>query len=182
MLIAVCGLAGAGKTTTVDLLEQLGKGARVYVGAFVTAEVERRSLPATPENERQVREELRRADGMEALAKLAWPTVGAILDAGRIALVDAIYCIEEFEFYRARCAHRLVRIAIETTRYERERRLAIRALRPLDADALSKRDTFELDNLGLARVMAEAEHSLTNDGSLDALENTLKALASDFHP
>ena len=129
MLIAVCGLAGAGKTTTVDMLEQLGKGARVYVGAFVTAEVERRRLPATPENERQVREEVRRVSGMDALAKLAWPTVGAILDTGRVALLDAIYCIEEFEYYRARCARKLVRIAIETKKQERERRLAIRAAR-----------------------------------------------------
>jgi dephospho-CoA kinase len=181
MLIAVCGLAGAGKTTTVDVLEHLGKGTRVYVGAFVTAEVESRSLPATPENERQVRDELRRAGGMDALAKRAWPTVEAILDAGRVALVDALYCVEEFEFYRARCANKLVRIAIETEKQERERRLAIRASRPLDADALTKRDAFELDGLGLARVMAEAEHSINNNGPLHALENALKALASSFH-
>lgn len=180
MLIAVCGLAGAGKSTSVEMLEQLGQGARVYVGAFVTSEVERCGLPATPENERQVREQLRNADGMDALAKLAWPTIGAILEAGRVALVDAIYCIEELEFYHSSCAHRVSCIAIETTRREREFRLAQRALRPLNADALAKRDAFELGQLGLAKVMSEAQYSLSNDGSLDALKNALKTLASGF--
>lgn len=181
MLVAVCGLAGAGKTTVVDMLEQLGEGARVYVGAFVTAEVERRGLSATAQNERQVREELREAGGMDALAQLALPTIGGILDAGRVALVDAIYCVEEFELYRARFGDGVIRIAIKTTKPERERRLAVRTLRPIDAEAFAKRDEFELDRLGLAGVMSAAERTLGNDGSLDDLECSLKRLAATLH-
>jgi dephospho-CoA kinase len=176
-IIAVCGLAGAGKTTSVDVLERLGEGARVYVGAFVTAEVERRGLSATPQNERQVRQELREKGGMDALARMALPTISGIIDAGRVALVDAIYCAEEFELYLTHFGDSVVRVALETRRGERERRLSVRNLRPISAEALASRDEFELVKLGLGRVMAEAEHSLENNGSLDDLENSLKQLA-----
>ncbi|MER8665286.1 hypothetical protein NKH34_29765 [Mesorhizobium sp. M1148] len=165
-------MAGAGKTTTLEILERLGEGARIYVGSFVTAEVARRGMAATPQNERLVREELRAFGGMAVLAQLAFPTINGIISAGRNALVDAIYCVEEYQFYLERC-DRVVRIAVETAKPERERRLAVRALRPLDADALTKRDEFEMSNLGLAGVMAAAEHRIINDGSLDDLERAL---------
>lgn len=177
MLIAACGLAGAGKTTTLEILERFGVGAKVYVGSFVTAEVARRGMAATPEGERRVREELRASGGMAALAQLAYPTISGILDAGRVALVDAIYCVEEYEFYRERCSDRVVRIAIQTAKTQREQRLALRALRPIDAEALTKRDEFELAQLGLADVMAAAEHTIVNDGSLNDLESALQGLA-----
>lgn len=177
MIIAVCGLAGAGKTTTLDVLERLGVGAKVYVGSFVTSEVVRRGLEATPENERLVREELRVASGMAAMAQLAFPTIVGILNAGRIALVDAIYCIEEYAFYKERCSESVIRIAVKAARHERERRLAARLLRPISADALNKRDEFELSQLGLADVMAAAEHTIVNEGSLNDIERTLQPLA-----
>jgi dephospho-CoA kinase len=122
MIIAVCGLAGAGKTTTLDILERRGAGAKVYVGSFVTAEVVRRGLEATSENERLVREELRASSGMAAMAQQAFPTIEGILNAGRVALVDAIYCVEEYEFYREHCSDRVIRIAVKAAKHERERR------------------------------------------------------------
>lgn len=180
MLIAVCGLAGAGKTTCLDMLERLGEGAKVYVGSFVTAEVSRRRMAATPQNERLVREELRASGGMAALAHLAFPTIRGILDAGRVALIDAIYCKEEYEFYLGRCSSNIIRIAVETVKPERELRLAARALRPIDAGELTKRDEFELTQLGLADVIDTAEHKISNDGSLADLERTLQQLVGSL--
>ena len=177
MLVAVCGLAGAGKTTAVDILEGLGAGARVYVGAFVTAEVAHRRLPPTPQSEREVREDLRASGGMAALAWLALPTIEGILEAGRVALVDAIYCVEEFALYRERLGDQVVRISVEAEKWHREERLAIRTLRRIDAEALAKRDEFELAQLGLGAVLAAAEHRVINDGTLDDLEHTLQRLA-----
>lgn len=117
---------------------------------------------------------------MDALARMALPTISGIVDAGRVALVDAIYCAEEFELYHAHFGDKVVRVALEARRVERERRLSIRNLRPIDADALANRDKFELIGLGLGSVMAEAEHTLGNDGSLDDLESSLKQLAASL--
>jgi len=176
VLVAVCGLAGAGKTTTVDLLERLGRGVRVYVGAFVTAEVERRGLPASPGNEREVREDLRKQGGMDALARLALPTIRAIVSTGRVPLIDAIYCVEEYDLYKVSLDDAIVRLAITATKSERVQRLAARGLRPINADELTKRDAFEFDQLGLRAVISAAEHTIDNDGTLNDLEASLKRL------
>ena len=165
-----------GKTTSVEVLEGLGRGARVYVGAFVTAEVERRGLPPNPQSERQVRGELREEGGMAALARLALPTIAAIRQAGRVPLVDAIYCAEEYELYRTTFEDAIVRLAINAPRSERVKRLAARNLRPINDGELAARDAFEFDRLGLETVISAAEHAVTNDGTLDDLEATLKRL------
>lgn len=176
MLVLICGLAGAGKTTCLEILESLGGGAKVYVGSFITAEVIRRGMESTPESERVVREDLRAAHGMEAFAQLALPTIHGILEVGRVALVDAIYCAEEYDFYRQHCSSQVVRIAVDTARSERQKRLQTRLLRPIDSSSLDKRDEFELTKLGLADVMAAAEYKISNNGSLSDLDYTMKCL------
>lgn len=177
MLIAICGLAGAGKTTSLDILEGIGAGAILYVGSFVTAEVASRGMPATPQSERLVRDEIREADGMAAFAQRALPTINGILEAGRTVLVDAIYCAEEYEFYRKNCDNQVVLIAVETAKCERERRLSVRTLRPIDSDALAKRDEYELTRLGLADVIEAAEYKIVNNGSFEDLERALERFA-----
>ena len=137
-------------------------------------------MPTTPQNERLVREELRVTGGMAALAQLAYPTISGILDAGRVALIDAIYCHEEYQFYSGRCGDRIIRIAVETAKPERELRLAARALRPINAGELNKRDEFELTQLGLADVIDNAEHKISNDGSMVDFEQTLERLVGSL--
>lgn len=172
-LLGLCGLAGAGKTTAIDLLEQRGRGVRVYVGAFVTAEVEKRGLPRGPASEKLVREELRLSEGMDTLARRALPTIHGILAAGRAALLDAIYCVEERDIYLLEFGKRLITVAIETSVQNRAARLSVRNQRPLGAAELEDRDQYEIKRLGTPVVMAEADHRLGNDGSLNEFEQTL---------
>lgn len=138
MLIGLCGLAGAGKTTAIEILQQHGHGMRVYVGAMVTAEVKRRDLPLTPESEKLVREELRSIDGKGALAQRALPWIHATLAAHRIALVDAIYCEAERDIYRAEFGQRFAMVAVETSVDNRAARLTVRNLRPLSTADLNR--------------------------------------------
>lgn len=178
MLIALSGLAGAGKTTAIAELERLGVGARVYVGAFVTSEVEARGLPATPACEKKVREDLRNNEGMDALARRALPTIQGMLSAGRVALIDAIYCVEERDFYQQHLGEHLTCLAVQTSAANRAARLSARNLRPLSPADLAARDRYELDRLGIAAVLEGAEHRLANDGSLDDLEQALRGFAT----
>ena len=180
MLIALSGLAGAGKTTAIADLERRGVGARVYVGAFVTAEVLRRGLPPTPACEKRVREELRVTEGMDALARRALPTIRGMLSAGRVALVDAIYCLEERDFYQAALGEELICLAVETSAAIRAARLALRNQRPLSAAELDERDRYELERLGMAAVLAGAGHRVPNDGGLEDFEQALGRFAALF--
>lgn len=172
-LIGLCGLAGAGKTTAIDLLERRGRGVRVYIGAFVTAEVERRGLPRGAVSERLIREEMRISEGMDALARRALPTIHGILATSGAALLDAIYCAEERDLYLREFGRRLVTVAVDTTVANRADRLSVRNQRPLSAAELADRDRYEINRLGIAGVMDRADHRLGNDGSLHEFEQTL---------
>ncbi|RMB54628.1 dephospho-CoA kinase [Sphingomonas sp. PP-CE-3A-406] len=173
MLIGLCGLAGAGKTTAIEILQQHGHGMRVYVGAMVTAEVKHRGLPRTPASEKLVREELRSAEGMGALAQRALPWIHATLSTHRIALVDAIYCEAERDIYRAEFGQKFAMLAVATSVENRATRLSIRNLRPLSPDDLATRDRYEIERLGTTQVMDLADHTICNDGSLDEFEQAL---------
>lgn len=81
MLIAVAGLAGAGKTTAIDHLESLRAGRQVYVGELVLNEVRARGLEVNPENENLVRLDLRHTRGPEAFAAL-------VLREGTLIYID----------------------------------------------------------------------------------------------
>jgi dephospho-CoA kinase len=178
MLVALAGLAGAGKSTVIELLERSGAGVRIYVGSFVTSEVLRRGLTITPANEKRVRDEIRSDEGMDALARRALPEVNKVISSGRTALVDAIYCAEERSLYEREISGGLVCLAVETSAVIRASRLAARSERPICAVDLSDRDAYELKTLGLGTVISSAHYRLSNDGTLSDLEHSLRRLVA----
>jgi dephospho-CoA kinase len=179
VLIAVAGLAGAGKTTAVQYLQSRGVGQLVYVGAYVRAEVQRRNLAPTPENEQAVRQSLRDELGREALAKMAVHNLQARNQSERI-LLDAICVKEECDFYRAVLGLNVLIIGIYASFDIRANRLEMRGSRPLSADQLRQRDRFECKNLGLEDVLSTSEYRLTNEGSLKAFESKLDVIAAEW--
>src|SRR4029453_18710221 len=64
--LALVGMPGAGKTLCAKHLEAKGYF-QFRFGGIVVGEVTRRGWPITPENERIVREELRRDEGMDVM-------------------------------------------------------------------------------------------------------------------
>jgi dephospho-CoA kinase len=174
MLIAVAGLAGAGKTTAIDHLESLGAGRRVYVGELVLNEVRAQGLEVNPENENSVRLNLRRTHGAEAFAALAVPVVLDILSSGENALLDAIFSIEEHHHFRQQCSNPVVLLGIVASFDLRANRLRRRSHRTLSRDQLKIRDETDQTKLGLDRALAEAQHKIVNERSLEAFKEELE--------
>ena len=182
MLVAFSGLAGTGKTTAIDILASNGYGSGIYVGGFVTAEVDRRGMPIGSRSEKLVRESLREEGGMDALARLAVPQIESILNAGGTAFVDAIYNQEERILYESVFEKQLVCIALETALAERIVRLGKRPDRPLDPPEIEVRDDFELTQLGLGEVIKTSNHLIANNASLEDLKKALVAVANVSFP
>jgi len=178
VLIAAAGLAGAGKTTALTQLAAMGAGHYVYVGGIVSAEVERRGLSSCPDTERLVRAELRRTEGPAALASRAAPDLRRRLDAGETLLIDAICNPEEAAFYCATFADALVILALETPYALRAERLGARPVRPLSAEQLSARDSYELTQLDIGKVLGDADVTIDNGGTLEQLEAQVRAFAT----
>jgi dephospho-CoA kinase len=179
-LVAVAGLAGAGKTTATDHLESIGLGRRVYVGALVLNEVRRQGLQVGAENEKLVRVALRRSNGPHALAALAAPVVMDILGSGTNVLLDAIFNIEEYRHFEELCGNQVFLLAIAASFDVRADRLQHRCLRALTKDQLKARDETELNVLRTDLVFAEAPYRIVNEGSLDAFKAELERFWGDL--
>jgi dephospho-CoA kinase len=174
-LIAVTGLSGAGKTTAVDYLKNVGVGEKVYFGDIVLNEVRARGLALTAENERSVRLDLRSQHGLGALAIRAGPIVTGLLNDGLNLLVDAIFAIEEYQHLQTCCGNSTpVLLAIEASFETRSRRLLSRAERPLTPEELRIRDQTEIANLGTGKAIAAAHHRIVNEESIQTFYGNLK--------
>lgn len=175
-LVGVAGLAGAGKTTAVQFLSGLSGGKVVYLGEVVIEEVLARGLPATRENERKVRLELREQNGSAALAMLYADRVTQLIVSAVSVFVDAIFVKTEFEVLKSRDpAGSAYLLAIEASFDLRCDRLASRADRPFSPGELAERDETELSRLGTGAVIAAASHTIRNEGSLQDFHARLTA-------
>jgi dephospho-CoA kinase len=176
VLIALTGLAGAGKSTAIAHLESGGIGTRYYAGSALSEEIVRRGLAQTPDNERTVREELRQTFGMAVFAERALPYLLEHCGA-QTALLDAIYCVEEYDCYRAHFGARLMLIAVTAAPVIRHARLAGRPDRPIAPDKAHDRDRFELTKLRIGQVIDAADHTIENESSLAEFKQALDVLA-----
>jgi dephospho-CoA kinase len=175
-LIAVTGFSGAGKTTAINYLSDIGVGQKIYLGQVVLDEIITRGLPPGPESERLVRSEFREQYGAGALAILASKTIEAHFARNANVLVDAVFEEAEYLFLQdlcSKCASPHL-LAIEADFEIRSERLATRTLRPLTRQQLADRDAFEVKNLGTQLAMTKASSRIANEGTLQSFERELQ--------
>ncbi|MBV6631799.1 MAG: AAA family ATPase [Alphaproteobacteria bacterium] len=166
MIIAAVGMPGSGKSVFSEELRRRGLPI-VYFGGLVLQEVRDRGLPATPENERAVREELREKHGMDAMAQLALPKLRTHLSTEKGVGIDGLYSFSEYKTLRAEFGEHLVLVGIVAPRSLRHQRLAEREVRPLTFDEARQRDIAEIEKLEKGGPIAIAEHYIHNHGDLD---------------
>lgn len=167
-LVGVTGHAGAGKTTAAKHLSTLTDGRYLYLGQAVLDEVCARGLPDTPENERQVRIDLRREKGPAALAIPYVDLVAECLGKGIPVFVDAIFNEEELDVFASCPPSGSARsLAIDASLDIRSARLARRPDRPFNSDELQKRDKTERERLRTDAVITSAEHRILNEGTFE---------------
>jgi dephospho-CoA kinase len=180
-VLAVVGLAGSGKSEATKIVAD-GHGYEVvYFGGVVVAEVERRGLEVNPANEKDVREDLRASEGMDAIARRSLPAIRAILDQGGRVAVDGLYSAGELSVLREELSVPVVTLAVHAPRWLRKQRLASRPVRPLTAQEVDTRDELEVANLDKAPPIALADLHVVNDSSVEELrervDGALRGLA-----
>lgn len=151
--------------------------ARIRFGDITDEEARKRGLPLNEHNERSLREELRREHGMAAYAKLSLPKIRGLLGTSDV-IVDGLYSWEEYTLLKGEYDHRFVVIAVWASPRTRYARLGKRPVRPLTpAEALS-RDFAEIENLRKGGPIAMADHTITNESTLTALQEQAEAIVS----
>ena len=172
-IIAVVGMCGSGKSELTDTFIANG-WRRVYFGGVTMSELERRGLPVTPENERNVREELRAKHGMAAFAVSLLPEIEAALEQGNVVL-DGLYSWSEYKYLSERLPVKVTLLAVVTNRALRYSRLETRNERPLTPEQAAARDYAEIENLEKGGPIADADVYLTNNGTKEEFKEKIAA-------
>jgi dephospho-CoA kinase len=175
-IVAIVGMAGAGKSAVTRIFEQNGFK-KVRFGDITDEEVRKRGLEINEENERRVREQLRAEHGMAAYAVLNIPRIDALLESSDV-VVDGLYSWEEYTLLKERYGNSLILVAVWSSPATRYRRLGTRAVRPLSLTQAASRDKAEIENSNKGGPIAVADFTIVNEASLEDLKNETNRVLS----
>ena len=168
-VLGIVGLHGSGKT---EVAKAMGKFdiPSIRMGDVVLEELERRGREINEANVAIIADELRRREGLGAIAKRCIPLIRARGEGKRAVVVDGIRGIAEVEEFRRVFGGDFYLIAVwanERIRYGRvESRRRIDDVRSLET--FRGKDRREL-GWGLGEAFALADFMILNEGTLEEL-------------
>ena len=174
MIIAVVGMPGSGKSTVSEYLKGKGFGF-VKFGQITLDEIKKRGLEPTEENEKTVREEIRKKHGPAAYAILIMQKVDELIKKGNV-VADGLYSWIEYLEFKKKYGNQLVILAVYAPPKLRYERLTKRSSdypdvgnRKFDEETIKKRDHAEIENLNKGGPIAMADFTIVNAGEKEDL-------------
>jgi len=175
-VVAIVGMTGAGKSEVARVFEEHGFK-KVRFGDITDEELKNRKLESNEENERYIRQQLRKKHGMAAYAKLNLPRIDSALKSSNV-VVDGLYSWEEYILLKGRYGEKLSVLAVCASPATRHARLAQRAERPLTLGGAANRDKSEIENINKGGPIAMADFTIVNEASLKELEKETELVLS----
>ncbi len=174
VVLAFVGMPGAGKSEAVQYLKNKNIPF-IRFGQFTDEGVKELGLPLTTDNERMVREKLRKSLGMAAYAIKALPKIKEILQSSDIVVLDGLYSWEEYILLKKEFpALTLIQIYAEPEiRYVR---LSQRKIRPVDYEKARERDIAEIEKLNKGGPIAISDHCIINNGEFNAMYREIEMI------
>ena len=164
-IIAIVGMCGSGKSVASEYLEKELNYKKVYFGGVTMKKLQEAGLEINPENEKMMREKLRKELGMSAYAKVLLPEIKELSKEHNVVL-DGLYSWQEYKVLIEEIPN-LKLIAIVTDKNIRYQRLEIREIRPLTNIEANNRDLSEIENIEKAPPIAYADYFIFNNGTID---------------
>lgn len=162
-LVAIVGMSGSGKSIASDYLESVGWN-KIYFGGVVLEQVKERGLEITPENEKKVREDLRKTYGMSAMATILLPRIKESIEK-QDTVLDGLYSWDEYKVLKEEFSDRLKLICVVTDKALRYQRVGMREVRPFNREEIERRDISEIENLAKGGPVAIADYFIFNNGT-----------------
>ena len=167
-IVAIVGMTGSGKTETAKLFADRDF-VRIRFGDITDKEVEKRGLELNEENERLVRELLRKEQGNDAYAKLNLTLIDTAAAKSDV-VIDGLYSWEEYKFLKAHYGDNFVVVAVFASPKTRYTRLSARKERGLNHGDAAGRDKAEIENINKGGPIAMADYAIINESFLNDLE------------
>jgi dephospho-CoA kinase len=175
-VVAVVGMAGAGKSEAARLFEENGF-IKIRFGDVTDEEVRKQGLELNEENERRVRELLRERYGMAAYAILNLSRIDLALKKSPV-VIDGLYSWEEYTSLKNYYGKNFYVVAVWASPKIRYARLVARAERRLTLEEAAGRDKAEIEKLNKSGPIAIADFTILNESSLKNLEKEVKRTIS----
>lgn len=177
-ILAFVGLPASGKSEGSKISRDMGITV-VVMGEVVREEVEKRGLLPTDENVGNVANDLRKAEGDDAIAKRCIPRIKE--KNTNLIVVDGIRSMAEVERFKEVFSDDFKLIRTETQLEKRYHRIKKRGRSDdiYDLDELINRDKREL-GWGLKEAMNSADVVLENEDTLKNFQDRVRETLEEF--
>ena len=175
-VVSIVGMTGAGKSEVARVFEE-NNFSRIRFGDVTDEEIKKRGLELNEENERYIREFLRKGYGMAAYAKLNLPRIDEVSKYSDI-VIDGLYSWEEYTFLKDYYGEDFYVIAVWASPRTRYARLSTRLNRQLTLEEAASRDGAEIENINKGGPIAMADFTIINESSLKSLRKEARGIIS----
>jgi dephospho-CoA kinase len=175
-LVSIVGMTGSGKSEVASVFEENGF-ARIRFGDVTDEEIKQRGLELNEENERYIRELLRKKHGMSAYARLNQPRIDSALEHSDV-VIDGLYSWEEYTYLKGYYKEDFCVVAVWASPRTRYARLTSRLDRGLTVEEAASRDRAEVENINKGGPIAMADFTIINESSLENLRQEAKRIIS----
>src|SRR3990167_5668207 len=171
-IIAITGLPGAGKTEATAYFKSKELPV-IHFGGNVTREIEKRKLEHSEKNHYNVRMEMRKKHGMEAMAVLSKPDIQKELKKTKVVIVDGLYSFEEYQYLKKEFEDvQVVLLAVWAPKKIRYHRISNRDERQKLRG--EERDLHEIIDANKGPTIAFADYMLNNNSTLEDFHSKLE--------
>jgi len=177
-LYAIVGMCGSGKSIASDYLVELGFN-KIYFGGVTMDKLKEANLEITPENEKMMRESLRKEYGMGAFALLLLPKIEEYAKTSNVVL-DGLYSWDELKILKEKFGDQLIVLSIVVEKNKRYERLEKRKIRPLTKEEAKNRDISEIENIAKGGPISYADYYILNDESIERYKNDLEKFTTEI--
>jgi dephospho-CoA kinase len=177
-VVSIVGMAGAGKTEVARAFASNGF-VRIRFGDVTDEEIKKRGLKLSEDNERLIREHLRKQHGMAAYARLNLPRIDHARQKSNV-VIDGLYSWEEYTFLKTHYGESFYVIAVWASPKTRYARLGGRRSRPLTQEEAASRDLAEIENTNKGGPIAMADFTIINESSVENLRAEVRRIISEI--
>lgn len=174
-IIAVVGMCGAGKTEAVNYLKEKLNCPHIYFGAVTFDRLRAEKIEVNYENEKKMREKIRKELGMGAYALLSLPKIRKALSKSELCLIESLYSWDEYKIMKENFGNDFITIAIYASPATRFKRLLKRNNeRPMASlSEFISRDYSEIEKTDKGGPIARADFLVYNEKGLKDMKKQI---------
>ncbi len=173
-VLILTGLPGCGKTTASDFFRK-NKIPVFRMGDLTDQYLIRSGLPQTSDNEKKIRNDLRKLFGEDIYARETLELIGKNKVSKKIIVIEGMKSESELEYFKRKLREIYI-IYIKSRKEIRYKRLSERKIRPFTKTQAALRDKEEIISYSLENLIKKADFIVDNNLKIKDLNYTLNSI------